>query len=353
MHVKKSFMLWVAVLALALPLLLTGTASAKYMSDGSVPDGSGGWKTPNDGICVVGLHADGTMDVADGITSKRDCIYLNNGTMNGGTAFDLTTVTGVCTSTATASDGIKHAAASAGCFDADNHGISLKGLDRTSQMCTAKGGTWKTPPGCLAFGWQYRGQDASGAPLEFGTKGTPDTANAGFCYSTMQTNIAVASCPSVIPTPPTTSANASTAFGYSVSGTNCVYAYGVNGPLNGDLVTTASVTSVIGGVTAIKGATVDLTTLTTMGDCLANGGFMGQLGITKPQCRLYNGKWNYRCPFRSHQAGCQCRRGLSPLPQLTRPGQRPCREIERQLSQDRPQEHAPESYCRFSVDRSE
>lgn len=94
MKSKTRLLLLAAFIVLALPLVFTGTASAKYMSDGAVPDGAGGWKTPNDGICVVGLHTDGTMDVADGITSKRDCIYLNKGTMNGGTPFDLKSLDG-------------------------------------------------------------------------------------------------------------------------------------------------------------------------------------------------------------------------------------------------------------------
>ena len=80
MNHKTRLLLLAVLVVLALPLMFTGIASAKYMADGAVPDVAGGWKTPTDGICVVGLHADGTMDVADGITSKRDCIYLNNGT---------------------------------------------------------------------------------------------------------------------------------------------------------------------------------------------------------------------------------------------------------------------------------
>ena len=94
MSVKKNLMLWLAVFALALPLLLVGTASAKYMSDGAVHERTtGGWITPNDMMCIVGVHTDGTLDIADGVTNARDCIYLQTGTMNGGTAFDLTAMT--------------------------------------------------------------------------------------------------------------------------------------------------------------------------------------------------------------------------------------------------------------------
>jgi hypothetical protein len=246
---------------LALPLIFAGSASAKYMSDGAVPDGAGGWKLPSDGICVVGLHQDGTMDVADGMTCKRDCLYVTTGTMNGGTPFDLrgmTTSAQCGTAGASGNDGAKHAWATSGCFASDGTGISLKGLDRTSQMCTAIGGTWVTTGKCTPYGWQYRGQDASGTPLAFGTEGTDASANAGFCYTTMRTGIAVGSCPS-------TSTNSSTAFGYSVSGSNCNYAYGISGPVN------ANLTKADGGTYATAGTTVDLSTLTTMGDCLANG----------------------------------------------------------------------------------
>jgi len=250
-----------AFLLLALPLIFAGSASAKYMSDGAVPDGAGGWKLPSDGICVVGLHQDGTIDVADNIKTKRDCLYLTTGTMNGGISFDLrgmTTSAACGTAGATGNDGAKHAWATSGCWASDGTAISLKNLDRTLQMCTAKGGTWVTTGKCTPYGWQYRGQDASGTPLAFGTKGTDASANAGFCYTSMRTGIAVGSCPS-------TSTNSSTAFGYSVSGTNCLYAYGIYGPVN------ANLTKANGQTYAAAGATVDLSTLTTMGDCLANG----------------------------------------------------------------------------------
>jgi hypothetical protein len=252
-----------AFLLLALPLIFAGSASAKYMSDGAVPDGAGGWKLPSDGICVVGLHQGGTMDVADGITCRRDCLYLTTGTMNGGTPFDLrgmTTSTQCATADASGNDGAKHAWATSGCFASDGTGISLKDLDRTAPMCTAKGGTWVTTGKCTPHSWQYRGQDASGTPLAFGTEGTDGSVvtNAGFCYTSMRTGIAAGSCPS-------TSTNSSTAFGYSVSGTYCLYAYGIQGPVN------VALTKADGTSYAAAGAIKDLSTLTTLGDCLANG----------------------------------------------------------------------------------
>jgi hypothetical protein len=200
MYVKKSLMLWVAVFALALPLMLTGTASAKYMNDGAVQNGTtGGWIVPNDMICIVGVHADGTIDVADGVTSARNCIYLNKGTMNGGTAFDLSTITtsAACNGGA-GNDGAKHSWATSGCWDGSGNPVSLTGLDRTLQMCTAKGGTWVTTGKCVAYGRQFKGQDASGTPLTFGSsaKGTDASQNAGFCYTTMRTGITpTTNCP--------------------------------------------------------------------------------------------------------------------------------------------------------------
>jgi hypothetical protein len=268
MYVKKSLMLWAAVFALALPLIFAGTAMAKYMGDGAVQDGTtGGWITPNDMICIVGVHADGTIDVADGVTNARDCIYLQSGTMNGGTAFDLSTLTtstacldGTAAGTA-GGDGAKHSWATSWCSK------SLKGLDRTQQMCQGIGGTWVTTGKCVANGRNFRGIDASGANKPFGSsnKGTDASQNLGFCYTTMTTGIAVASCPTVTgSTGGTKTATSVAAFGYSVSGTKCNYSYGVNGAID------KALTSVAGVITAAN-TVVDLTAKTTMGECLAAG----------------------------------------------------------------------------------
>jgi hypothetical protein len=79
MTLKTKLLLLAALFVLVLPLIITGTASAKYMGDGAVPDGTGGWVTPNDMVCIKGMHMDGTLDIVTGVTNSRDCIYYNTG----------------------------------------------------------------------------------------------------------------------------------------------------------------------------------------------------------------------------------------------------------------------------------
>ena len=266
MYVKKDLMLWLAVCALAIPLLLAGTASARYVDDGAVQDGvTGGWKSPTDGICVLGLKADGTMLVDATITTASDCqarLIAGVVAANGGTG------SAVCTDPTKNTEGIKYAAAgSSTCVTIDGSGIvtgaiSLKDLDRSAAICQAKGGYLANNAAvaagqsiCIAYGWQYRGQDADGTPLSFGAEGTAaGTTGAGFCYTSMTTGIDVAACPSL-------STDVRTKFGYSVSGSNCNYAYGINGPLS------ANKTAIDGTVTT-AGTVVDLSGF-SMGDCLA------------------------------------------------------------------------------------
>ncbi len=272
MYVKKNFMLWLAVLALALPLFVAGTASAKYMQDGAVQSASsGGWVTPSDGVCVLGLHADGTMDVDLSITNKRDC-----------DARLITGLTGTCSDPASSGDGAAHAnAGSSTCVTVNaskiiTGTISLKNLDRDAQMCTGKGGVlanvsasvdqtqFITGNGCVAYGWQYRGQDASGAPLAIGAKGAVQ-GPAGFCSAYMSTGIAAASCPSL-------SANSTTAFGYVVHGALCDYQFGITGTVdqNNSRGSWSNYKN-ISGASVTSGTAEDLSTITTMGDCLAAG----------------------------------------------------------------------------------
>jgi hypothetical protein len=260
-----------AVLALAAGVVLSaGVASATYMKDGAVQNGTtGGWNLPTDFVCVVGLHADGTMDIADNVTDRHTCQYLTKGTMNGGTPFDLSSMTtqAACTTAGGAgNDGAKHAWASSICVDGTGAGLSLKDLDRTQAMCLAKGGSWVTTGVCAALTAQFRGQDADGVPLPFGPKGTDSSVvtTTGFCYTTMNWTAVypVASCPSLQAT--TSPFDADAAYDWSVSGGTCRYAKSIAGLL-------ASTLTKADGTTTASGTYVDLSTLTTMGDCLAFG----------------------------------------------------------------------------------
>ena len=321
-----------AVLAVAAGVVLAAaSASAKYMSDGATQNGTtGGWNLPSDLVCIVGLHMDGTLDIAPGVTDSRDCIYRSTG-LTGLNPVDVTTssmcgsglacnVAANCTGTnattkgtltwnatdskcydsapctvadfaggsvggitfPTTNNGAKHALATSICVDGSGNGISLTGVDRTAQMCAAKGGIWKQtsatpPPGfpgifptagfggaCVAYSRQFKGQDANGAPLTFGSKGTA-TADAGYCYAPMDWTAVypTASCPSLKAT--TSPYDAGAAYDWSVGSSQCRYSKSIAGKLQSAL-TKAN------GTTIAAGTFVDLSTYTTMGDCLANGG---------------------------------------------------------------------------------
>ncbi len=327
MKQKTNRLLIFAVLfALVLPFVIAGNASAKYNGDGSVPDGTGGWVTPNDMVCIKGLHADGTLDIVAGVTNSRDCIY-NNTDLKTMDPVDVT-ASSVCGTTtagpfnlscnssanckftnpasaatwnstdskcydsspctkigAVGNDGAKHALATSICVDGSGNGLSLAGLDRTYSMCVSKGGTWKQTsatapyvgaPGtyptpnfggsCVAYNRQFKGQSASGIPLAFGTEGTVQAAGTGACYAKMRTGIAVASCPSIVGSANgTKTATSTAAFGYAATATQCTYDYGVNGAIDALMVRAD-------GTTVAAGTTVNLSAYTTMGDCLFNGG---------------------------------------------------------------------------------
>ncbi len=386
MHGKKNLMLWAALFALALPLLIAGTASAMYMDDGARPDGNGGWTTPSDMVCIKGLHADGTLDIVAGVTNSRDCIYYNTGltgmTMADVTAthaavvkapvtygacklakssyvwdfvnsrcLDVTACSGTDATTkgtltwnagdskcydaaacmvagATGNDGAKHALATSICVDGSGNGISLKDMDRTFAMCTAKGGTWKqtsdtivtngtdtltvnsvqvsATPGfggaCIAYGRQFMGQNASGTPSAFGAKGTAaGTDGQGYCYTTLNLTTAYttqAACPS-------NSTNASTAYDWAWGSSKCTYAKGIKGYLNGALTKPD-------GTTTAAGTYVDLSLVTTMGDCIAAGAswnnWVGVAGSTTsiPTTPLASTipAWNYTTQAPDADTGC-------------------------------------------------
>ena len=322
MNSKMKLLFIAALFVLVLPLVFTGNASAKYMSDGAVPAATGGFIAPTDGICVISIDASGNMVTDATITNKRDCdaklVDVTATTSND-------TLSNVCGKTGKNTSSLKYAApGSSTCVTVDGSGYitgskSMAGLDRNAQMCYAKGGqlanasvgtckngatdvtvtyptqaacvaatyTWTaatlpvgvpltvstrttangTAAKCLAYGWQYRGQDSTGTPKALGS-------GAGFCYASMRTGIAEGSCPTVVGyksgSPSalhgSQTATSTAAFGYSWDTTNgCLYAYGINGTLNAAL-TKAD------GTTYAAGASKDLSVYTTLGTCVANGG---------------------------------------------------------------------------------
>ena len=312
---KRNLMILLSIVALVVSsFMIAGNVGAMYMSDGAVQDGvTGGWKVPTDFVCIVGVHADGTLDIADGVTDRHTCQYLTTGTMNGGTPFNLNTMTtsAQCTTAGgTGNDGAKHAFATSICLDSTGAGLSLVGLDRTYSMCVAKGGTWKqtsaTPPypgasgtfptpgytgTCTAYGAQFKGQDATGTPLAFGSKGTNATT-AGYCYASVDwasvPGYAAATCPSLGATVAPYNANA--AYDWAVSGAKCTYAKSIAGNLTSAL-TKAN------GTTYAAGSYIDLSTFTTMGDCLANGGSWNNwVGQAASITTVSNGTNNFKRP---------------------------------------------------------
>lgn len=274
-----------AALALAAGVAMSaGTASAKYMSDGAVQQGTtGGWIVPSDGVCVLGVDTAGNMTIDGTITTRRDC-----------DARLITGLTGSCTDPALSGDSQAHAkAGSSTCVTVDGlkqitGTISLKDLDRTAAICQAKGGflannatyvdqtQFASGKGCVAHSWQFRGQDADGNPLAFGAQGTAYSAGAtGFCSAYMDTGLGAAACPS---TPGsgsgTQTATSSAAFGYVINGALCDYQFGVNGPVDQNKTRTGWVNyTSISGVAVTPGTPVDLTTASydTMGECIAAG----------------------------------------------------------------------------------
>jgi hypothetical protein len=307
MYVKKNLILWAAVFALALPLMFAGAASAKYMQDGAVQDAtSGGWDTPSDGVCVLSIDASGNMVTDVSITNKRDC-DARLVSVTAVTTGD--TLANVCGNTTKNTAGVKYAApGSSTCVTIDGSGYitgskSMANLDRNATICNALGGqlanavpttlangavistaTQTTANGtaatCIAYGWQFRGQDATGSPLTFGGQGVAQGAGTGYCYTSMDlTQLYTAStCPAKDSTSssdatyngltavtPNTGFNSSTAYDWAWTGTKCTYAKGIAGKLTNKL-------TKVNGSTYAAGSFLDMSTFTTQGACLANGG---------------------------------------------------------------------------------
>ncbi len=306
MKQKKNLMMLLSVVALVVSsFMIAGNVGAMYMADGAAPNGStGGWNAPTDGICVLSIDATGNMVTDPTIKTARDCQARLIAVTAKSTG---DTLANVCGTPSGNTAGVKYAApGSSTCVTIDGSGYitgskSMVNLDRGAVMCNGLGGqlanatpttltngavintaTKTTANGtaaeCIAYGWQYRGQDATGTPLPFGATGTAQGSGTGYCYTTMNMTTAYptqAACPSnqaaVAPF------NANAAYDWSWSSSKCTYAKGVAGYLNAAL-------TKVDGTTYAAGAYLDLSTFTTQGACLANGGswanWIGQAAST-------------------------------------------------------------------------
>ena len=235
MKLKNKLIYLIAFMLLLSPFAFgVSTTRADYLSDGARQNGNtGGWNLPADtGQCVTGIAADGTMTIDGTIKSRSDC---------------LARIWPVFTSQATCGKPghSAHFWAST-CVANDGTSISLDGLDRTQRMChqaaKAAGKKSGTLASACTSSWQYMGKDLKG--------------DNGFCYGTMRlTGYTEDTCPITNP-------------GYSWDSTNsrCLYAYGITGAINGDVL------NLSGTKLFSAGDTVDLSVYDTMGKCILNTG---------------------------------------------------------------------------------
>jgi hypothetical protein len=239
--------------------------------------------------------------------------------------------------------GGKHALATSICVDGSGNGIPLLDLDKDANMCVAKtGALWKqtsstAPSGvsgtfptagyggsCVAYGTQFKGQDATGAPLPFGAKGTSD-ADAGYCYTVLDMTSAVAPFPAspvgyatgpynVQANCPANNTDSWINYDWSWGAETtrspkcqtgmCCYSKGITGILPYYL-------QKADGTLQAPGSTIDLSTKHTMGDCLAVGGswnnWVGQPGSTlafNTTAASTIPLWNYTTKVPDADEGC-------------------------------------------------
>jgi len=242
----KTKLLYLAVyFVLALPLILTGNAGAVYIGDGAVQNGTtGGWDLPADrGVCVTGIKPDGTLVINASITSRPDCIA---------NVFPAYTTSAACLLSDEAGANVEgsHYWTNTCVNSTTGAGISLKDLDRNTNMCSQNGGTWKQ---ACTSAWTYLGPSGNGTD--------------GFCYTTIRLdNITTqGDCPV-----PTAGDPGTGTLGYSWNSTNsrCLYSYGIQGKANAALAKKDG-----SGNFAAAGDNVDLSAAATdtMGECLFNG----------------------------------------------------------------------------------
>jgi hypothetical protein len=166
-------------------------AEAFYPPDGAKDDGLGGYMIPGDGMCVVGVAANGTMLVDGSITNARDCVAWTKSGDDTVNLVGLNTQAKCLVAGGTGNDGYKHAWSTSICYDTVNSvGVSRIDLDNTAAMCTSKGATVVTTGKCVAYGWVYRNRKADGSLVPTGsglytTTGAATTDGLGFCYASM------------------------------------------------------------------------------------------------------------------------------------------------------------------------
>jgi predicted CXXCH cytochrome family protein len=265
MYVNRKLMLWLAVCALALPLLVAGNAFAIHASDGSKPNAAGGWDITDYGQCISGVRADGTMvvDTAHNL-SRADCIdhvlSAISTTVPGDTNYNTAAL---CTATSGRANGdnVSHYTANVCVNLATGAGINLGDLDRTAGNCILKGGVMFSS--CTGA-WIYTNSGAAGAS-------TPGNGGAGFCYTTIITGASTTgtipaidggynvqgSCPTTI----TGMVSSGTGSTYK-----CTFAQGIAGTANANVARKDG-----SGNTAAANTYVNLSGL-TQGQCIYAGG---------------------------------------------------------------------------------
>ena len=254
MKLKPQLLLIATFIALVLLIVYTtSNAVAMYLTDGTKSGATATpatlYANPGDGVCVVGLAANGTMTADPTITTNRACVAYTTG-LTGLTAADVTAtyvtnstalstcgatvnlpcnVAANCTATTggnrvwnattlqcldkslctrtdgsllwnvnlniPANTGGKHAWSTSACFDGAGNGIPLTDLDNAATMCTSKGGTMTSAGGCVAYSWLYQNvkpveaipyRSTLGSGIVSGYTGRTSADNLGFCYASMR-----------------------------------------------------------------------------------------------------------------------------------------------------------------------
>jgi len=251
MKIKNKLLLLVVFIALALPLIYSGTASAIYTDDGLVPSGNAltNWNIRDTGTCVEAVTSAGAVTTG-AQASLADCIATIYPEATQATCTSFTnTDAGAPGAHYWTSTCVKVPGVSA---------YSLTGLDRTPQNCALKGGTWESA--CTAS-WKYI-NPPGGASVK------TDTTGQGFCYTTVDLTTVPGLYTSKAACLTNVGAPGLSASGYSWSTslpTNaCTYKYGIEGYI-------AKAVTSLDGLTVIPAETHENLTAYTYGQCVAAG----------------------------------------------------------------------------------